>query len=70
MQYSKKPKYLGKSDKYKGVYRVELSNIPYWYASQGKYKKTGFETEREAGLWVDMRLIEEGEEPVNILKRK
>lgn len=44
-----------------------------WVASlehdHGKWRAY-FETEREAALAVDKKLIELGEEPVNILKRK
>ena len=33
-------------------------------------QKSFFKTEREAALWVDKVLLENGKEPVNILKRK
>ena len=64
------PKYLGKSKKYKYVYESKrpCGNTSY----QGKvdnYQKT-FLNEREAALWVDMRLIEASKDPVNILKPK
>jgi hypothetical protein len=64
-------KYIGKSKLYKNVtmYRLGGKQI-YYRGAVCKYSKRGFETEREAAIWVDMRLIEAGKEPVNILKRK
>ena len=62
-----------KSDKYKLVYKVKNLNSVNstfdWYAKVGK-KQKHFRTEREAAKWVDLRLIEKGKEPVNILVRK
>jgi hypothetical protein len=64
-------KYIGKSKIYKNVtmYRFRGKEIQYT-GTFSKYSKGGFETEKEAAIWVDMRLIEAGKEPVNILKRK
>jgi hypothetical protein len=64
-------KYIGESKIYENVtsYLIKGEQLKY-KASQGKYQKSGFETERQAAIWVDMRLIEAGKEPVNILKRK
>jgi hypothetical protein len=64
-------KYIGKSKLYKNVtlYRIGGKQI-YYRGAVLKYSKRGFETEKEAAIWVDMRLIEAGKEPVNVLKRK
>jgi hypothetical protein len=64
-------KYIGKSKLYKNVtmYRLGGKQI-YYRGAVCKYSKRGFETEREAAIWVDMRLIEAGKDPVNVLKRK
>jgi len=54
--------------KYKGVSEYYGdSNV--WYAKLGK-KQKWFNSEREAGKWVDLRLIERGSEPCNVLVRK
>lgn len=62
-----------KSDKYKLVYKLKnndsVNNTFHWFAKVGK-KQKNFRTEREAAKWVDLRLIEKGKEPVNILVRK
>jgi hypothetical protein len=64
-------KYVGKSKIYKGVYLYRRNGRQEVYFGEiQKKKKGGFETERQAAIWVDMRLIEAGKEPVNILKRK
>jgi len=69
-------KYIGKSKEYKNVY-VNYSDTEkiYYYSANvrvgDKHKqKDSFKTEREAAKWVDLRLIEGGKEPVNVLKRK
>ncbi len=70
-------KYLGKSDKYKYVYKYRQntdSNKRLYFGrltidSLDK-KKTGFSNERECAKWVDLQLIRADREPVNILKRK
>lgn len=65
-------KYKGKS-KYKYVSCQELNGELVW---RGVFLKNGsgngktFKTEREAALYVDKKLIEQGKEPVNILVRK
>ena len=35
-----------------------------------KYRSSGFKTEREAAVKVDLMLLEHNKEPINILKRK
>lgn len=57
-----------KHDKYKYVYRT-IHNKWKWHAQVGR-KQKDFECDREAAKWVDLRLIENGKEPVNILIRK
>tara|TARA_Y100000389_G_C17315642_1_gene440298 strand:- start:378 stop:578 length:201 start_codon:yes stop_codon:yes gene_type:complete len=65
-------KYKGKS-KYKYVSQQELNGELVW---RGVFFKNGsgngktFKTEREAALYVDKKLIENGKEPVNILVHK
>ena len=68
----------------KSVYKGKASyRHVYIHRSQGKYiiyvgkiqinrkvYSSYFDTEKEAALFVDMKLIELGKEPVNILKRK
>lgn len=60
------------SEKYK---YVDLHRIDdKWEKWKGAAGKNGngkyFDTEREAALYVDKQLIEQGKEPVNILVRK
>lgn len=73
-----------KSDKYKGVYSVELIknssgssnnfNGKKFYAvkmvNYKKWKSKFFDKEIDAAKAYDLKLIEFGLEPVNILKRK
>lgn len=69
-----------KSD-YKHVYRTNrksgsksvILNENVWHGQvtiKGKRKEKRFKLERECALWVDKVLIENGMEPVNILKKK
>jgi hypothetical protein len=62
-----------KSDKYKLVYKLKKCgsvNAKFvWFAKVGN-KQKHFNKEREAAIFVDLRLIEKGNEPVNILRRK
>ena len=70
-------KRIRKSDKYKYVYLYELRDkrkpVEKWYAMTDKlhfdFKSSFHDTEREAALAVDRKLIELNKEPVNILKR-
>lgn len=57
--------------KYKGVSLLDCTSgtTKQWRGNTGKKQKY-FETEKEAAKWVDLRLIEKGKEPVNILVRK
>ena len=64
----------GKSDLYKYVYRVEYCNqgryTEKWRAELSKYKwQKVFDSEKEAGKAVDLKLIEMNENPINVLKR-
>ena len=61
-----------KSKSYKNVYKVICTNsvnaTKLWCGYVlGKSKL--FLTEREAAKFVDMRLIENGKEPINVMKR-
>ena len=62
--------YKGKSKLYKGVYILEYSKgqLKYWGHSHKRAK--GFDTEREAAIFVDTVLIEKHKPPVNVLKPK
>lgn len=65
-----------KTSKYKGVCKVKNISAKWakkdWQASittnEGRQAFKYFESEREAALWVDMKLIAMGRHPVNILK--
>ena len=71
-------KYTGKSKSeiYKGVYKAKRPSVgsaECWVASgsiNGVRFNTHSPTERGAALKYDMKMIENGKEPVNILKRK
>lgn len=66
----------------KHVTKVKGRGRRHWYKYNGKYRaqiirlepsinwRAYFDTEREAAIAVDKKLIEIGEEPVNILVRK
>lgn len=57
-----------KSELYKGVYHRRDGNREYWYMRTSENSRT-CKTEREAAIAYDKHLIENGKEPVNILKR-
>jgi hypothetical protein len=63
-------KELNKSSKYKYV-RKKIGEKGYvnWVARVLGAAKC-FNTEREAAKWVDLKLIDKGKEPVNILVRR
>jgi len=69
-------KWAGKSNNYKGVYirkcnkTQELVYEAHIYIKGKSFYKYGLNSEREAAIKVDLFLIENGLEPVNILKRK
>ena len=66
-------KYVGKSKMYKHVYIHEIDGQHYYRAlinlGLGNWGKF-FESERQAALAVDKKLLESGKEPVNILVKK
>lgn len=69
---SKSLEYLGGSKKYKYVSRICMNGNELWrgtFFKNGKGNGKNFETEREAAIYVDKKLIENGKEPVNLLKR-
>ena len=61
--------------KYKYVYR-SISRVDGSFIFRGQLNKNGsnvtkwLENERDAAIWVDKCLIEQGKEPINILKGK
>lgn len=64
-------KYLGKSKKYKYVYKCrDGSGNETYDGIVCKTRKQGFLDERKCALWVDKMLLSNNKEPVNILVRK
>lgn len=66
---------MGKYSKYKHVtFLIVNGKHKYWQGElgldNGRYWKKYCKTEKEAARAVDIKLIELGREPVNILKRK
>lgn len=59
--------------KYKYVSQVTENGKKRWrgtfFVKGGKGNGKSFETEREAAIFVDKKLIEIGKDPVNILKK-
>ena len=67
----KDKKYIRKSDEYAHVSLFEYKKELYYKAQMSKYNwSVFFLTEKEAAKAVDIKLIEKGQEPVNILKPK
>jgi len=63
-------KYIGMSIPYSYVTHLrDSSGKDRWMGKRWKNGKH-FDTEREAALYVDKQLIEQGKEPINILVRK
>lgn len=65
-------KYVGPS-KYKYVTEQLIDGKTMWrgmFYKNGSRNGKSFETEREAAIYVDKKLLEQGKEPVNILVRK
>ena len=61
--------------KYKGVSLnrkagISSTNNACKYQAYYKGKRSLHRTEKGAAIWYDKKLIEDGKEPVNILKRK
>jgi len=67
MRTGKERNMIAKS-KYRYVYEYE-EGTQRWFAKYGKNQKW-FKNEIDAAKWVDLRLIEKGKEPINILVRK
>lgn len=75
-------KSMKKTGNYKGVFSGEVLLMSSGQSFSGvkfgaqivrngkNYKSRLYDTEREAALWYDKKLIEFGEQPVNILKPK
>ena len=67
----KEKKYVRKSEEYAHVSLFDYKGEIYYKAQMSKYNwAVFFLTEKEAAKAVDMKLIEKGLEPVNILKPK
>lgn len=66
MKYLKGSKY-----KYVTIYKTKegLKYKGTFFAKDGKGNSKIKDTEREAALYVDQKLIENGKQPVNILKK-
>lgn len=67
--------YLGRHPKFKNIsiYKNTKTLLEYFRANfQYRYKRyiRDFDTDVEAAKWVDLKMIELGLSPVNILKRK
>lgn len=62
--------YKGKSKMYKGVYIYECKGKLVYKGIIGKQAGGNFTNEREAAIFCDKALINQGKEPVNILIRK
>jgi len=62
--------YIGKSKKYKYVSIEQLKGELVYRGRVGKQYSNRFKTEREAAIFADMALINQGREPVNIFVRK
>jgi hypothetical protein len=63
-------KYIGVGD-FTHVAKFQYKDIVFYRASIRRFNWAKyFDIEREAAIAVDKKLIEKGEEPVNILKKK
>lgn len=70
LKYDKRKKCIGKSV-YKHVAIFELLGVTYFKAQIHKFKWFKYcDSEKEAAKAVDLKLIEKGLKPVNILKEK
>ena len=57
--------------KFKNTHFNKFSNWDATVMIDGrKYRSSGYLTEREAAIKVDLMFLEHGKEPINILKRK
>ena len=63
-------KYLNKSSLYEYVYLYITDKEVIRYKGMVDKKQKYFKTEKEAAKFADLKLIEQGKEPVNILIRK
>jgi hypothetical protein len=67
-----------KTSQYYGVSRVTKHNVVeagwLWearvYCKNGRVAYKYCKDEREAAVWVDKKLIDDGRDPVNVLKKK
>ena len=63
-------KRIKKGSKYKYVSKMISQKGRVVWRSKVLGASKYFDTEKEAAKWVDLRLIEKGKEPLNILVRK
>jgi hypothetical protein len=63
-------KYLNKSSLYKHVYLYITDKKVIRFKGMFGKKQKYFKTEKEVAKFADLKLIEQGKEPVNILIRK
>jgi len=70
LKHDKRKKCIGQSN-YKHVAIFELLGVTYYKAQLNKYKwYKFFDNEKDAAKAVDLKLIEKGLKPINILKEK
>ena len=73
-QQKKRLTYLGSNKQFKYVYEYREPNGSITYEGHiqinKKVTKCMFPTAREAAIYVDKILIQNGKDPVNVLKRK
>ena len=65
-----RPGYLNSESQYTGVTKYITEGGEYRFLAQLGDKQKTFKHERDAARFVDILLIEQGKDPVNILKRK
>jgi adenine specific DNA methylase Mod len=65
-----KYKAVERSKKYKYTLKVMDEHGNYYWKSEGLGRGKLFDNERDCAKNIDLRLIEKGKEPVNILVRK
>lgn len=59
------------STEFKYVNRVSQNGKEFYFARLPQYRcSNSFDDIRKAAKWVDLKLIQKGKEPVNILVRK
>ena len=67
---AQKHKYIGKSERFKKVFEYKTNKLKTLWAFQRNKIGAFYEDERKCALALDLYLIHNGEEPINVLKRK